>query len=138
MKVAYCSESCKYRDKAEHSKKCDLAYDSDDNKEIEKKINPARGLCGLENLGNTCYMNSALQCLSNIPELTEYFLSLKYKDDINEDNPLGSQGKIARKFAFLLKKLWQDNEKYFAPHSFKFAMSKFQTMVFFLLNKFIF
>jgi Ubiquitin C-terminal hydrolase len=78
-------------------------------------------------------MNSALQCLSNIPELTEYFLSLRYKDDINEENPLGSQGKIARKFAFLLKKLWLDNEKYFAPHSFKFAMSKYQTMVLHLL-----
>ena len=34
----------------------------------------AKGICGLQNLGNTCFMNSGLQCLSNIPELTKYFL----------------------------------------------------------------
>lgn len=33
-----------------------------------------RGLTGLQNLGNTCFMNSALQCMSNTKELKEYFL----------------------------------------------------------------
>lgn len=32
------------------------------------------GRRGLVNLGNTCYMNSALQCLSSIEPLRDYFM----------------------------------------------------------------
>ena len=40
-----------------------------------------RGVVGLGNLGNTCYMNSALQCVRSVKELTYYFLGMPAPDD---------------------------------------------------------
>lgn len=83
------------------------------------------GLCGLSNMGNTCFMNAALQCLSNTPPLTNYILTDKFVEDINTSNPLGMHGEIARTYAELIKVLWSGNNTSFLPREFKCAVSRF-------------
>uniref|UniRef100_A0A665UUH7 Ubiquitin carboxyl-terminal hydrolase n=1 Tax=Echeneis naucrates TaxID=173247 RepID=A0A665UUH7_ECHNA len=83
------------------------------------------GLCGLSNLGNTCFMNSALQCLSNASALTEYFLNDQYEAEINRENPLGMRGEIAEAYADLVKQMWLSRSSYVAPRTFKTQVGRF-------------
>lgn len=64
------------------------------------------GAVGLNNLGNTCYMSSAIHCLSHTPLLASYFLSGKFKRDLNRTNVLGTGGRLTEEFAALLHLLW--------------------------------
>jgi len=66
------------------------------------------GMCGLQNIGNTCYMAAGLQCLSNIPVFRDYFISGRFANDINRDNPLGWKGEVAEEYASLMRSLWSD------------------------------
>ena len=66
-----------------------------------------KGVCGLQNLGNTCFMNSSLQCLSNVYELSQFLLSNEFLNDLNEKNALGTGGKLTVAYAELVKEMWE-------------------------------
>ncbi|KAF8082389.1 hypothetical protein N665_0829s0006 [Sinapis alba] len=83
-----------------------------------------RGLVGLQNLVNTCFMNSTLQCLAHTPPIVDYFLK-DYSSDINKDNPLGMRGELAIEFGELLRKLWSSGQNTVAPRSFKTKLGRF-------------
>uniref|UniRef100_A0A8C1S0J1 Ubiquitin carboxyl-terminal hydrolase n=1 Tax=Cyprinus carpio TaxID=7962 RepID=A0A8C1S0J1_CYPCA len=51
-----------------------IAVADEEGSESEEDEFKPRGLTGMKNIGNSCYMNAALQALSNCPPLTQFFL----------------------------------------------------------------
>ena len=85
-------------------------------------------MIGLENLGQTCYMNSLLQCFSNLYPITKYFLNPKKKETIESNIiTMGDKNAASLSVAYreLIEKLWNGKPNTsFRPDKFKEILGK--------------
>lgn len=134
--VKYCDLNCLKKHRPEHKESCIKAkkeinttndmlrhFGINLNKKYTKESK--KGVTGLQNLGNTCFMNSSLQCLSNTSELTQYFLTNEFLKDLNKNNPLGTGGYLISAYSELIKELWMGTDSYVSPWNIKKVIGKF-------------
>ncbi|XP_059622258.1 ubiquitin carboxyl-terminal hydrolase 8 [Phlebotomus argentipes] len=85
-----------------------------------------RGLTGLKNLGNSCYMNSVVQCLSNTASFKECILRGLFRKQINHASK--TKGRIVEELAAVVEALWCGQYRFISAVHFKCTVGAIHAM----------
>lgn len=83
------------------------------------------GYCGMINLGNTCFLNAALQCVMHARPFVKYFLEGKWKQEVNVQNREGTKGELVTAFADLLGEVWTSSAQAVSPQHLLSVLTKY-------------
>ncbi|XP_066507438.1 ubiquitin carboxyl-terminal hydrolase 32-like isoform X2 [Hoplias malabaricus] len=103
----------------------EMSFLANSNRINRHKVPTEKGATGLSNLGNTCFMNSSIQCVSNTKPLTEYFTSGFHLFELNRTNPIGMRGHMAKCYGDLIQELWSGTQKSVAPLKLRWTIAKY-------------
>uniref|UniRef100_A0A6I8P7Z4 Ubiquitin carboxyl-terminal hydrolase 32 n=1 Tax=Ornithorhynchus anatinus TaxID=9258 RepID=A0A6I8P7Z4_ORNAN len=103
----------------------EMSFIANSSKIDRHKVPTEKGATGLSNLGNTCFMNSSIQCVSNTQPLTQYFISGRHLYELNRTNPIGMKGHMAKCYGDLVQELWSGTQKNVAPLKLRWTIAKY-------------
>ncbi|KAM9469598.1 ubiquitin carboxyl-terminal hydrolase 32 isoform 1-T1 [Clarias gariepinus] len=103
----------------------EMSFIANSSKMDRHKVPTEKGATGLSNLGNTCFMNSSIQCVSNTKPLTDYFISGRHLYELNRTNPIGMRGHMAKCYGDLVQELWSGTQKNVAPLKLRWTIAKY-------------
>ncbi|XP_053131058.1 ubiquitin carboxyl-terminal hydrolase 32 isoform X2 [Hemicordylus capensis] len=103
----------------------EMSFIANSSKIDRHKVPTEKGATGLSNLGNTCFMNSSIQCVSNTQPLTQYFISGRHLYELNRTNPIGMKGHMAKCYGDLIQELWSGTQKNIAPLKLRWTIAKY-------------
>ncbi|XP_032446589.1 ubiquitin carboxyl-terminal hydrolase 32 isoform X6 [Xiphophorus hellerii] len=103
----------------------EMSFIANSSKMDRHKVPTEKGATGLSNLGNTCFMNSSIQCVSNTKPLSDYFLSGRHLYELNRINPIGMRGHMAKCYGDLVLELWSGTQKSIAPLKLRWTIAKY-------------